>query len=164
MRGGARRRAQARGRGVCALARSPGNPADPRPWSCLQALNPVLGLFGAIPLAIGILGLAPIGVGALAGPVSFLQVVHALWESLRRHPHVARWLARRGSTRAAFVLERRATFAAALAVTFVAGALPCYLALRALGFGFGRFWRALLAGQVVFGWVMTGICALSMGK
>lgn len=128
---------------------------------CLQAMNPVAGLAGAIPLGINVLKLAPAGVGALGGPVSFASIalVHFGWESLRRRERVARWLERRNSQRVARMLDRRGVFAAAVIATTLLGALPCYVSLRYLGFGFSRFWLAILIAQVAFGWAVAGICA-----
>ena len=131
---------------------------------CLQAMNPLMGLVGAIPLGIVVLKLAPVGVGALAGPVSFVQIVllHGLWEWLRRRPRLAAWLDRRRSERVEALLDRRGVFLAAIVATTLIGALPCYITLRYLGFGFGRFWTAILLAQVAFGWAVAGICAASM--
>ena len=126
-------------------------------------MNPFLGLLGAIPLGIGVLKLEPLGVGALAGPASFFQIVlfHGFWEWLRRRPRIALWLDRQRSERVSRLLDRRGIFIAALIATTLIGGLPCYVTLRYLGFGFGRFWTAMLLAQVLFGWAAVGIWAAS---
>jgi hypothetical protein len=127
-------------------------------------MNPIAGLVAAVPLGINVLKLAPVGVGALAGPVSFLSiaVVHTLWEAIRRRPRVEAWLERQRSQRVAAMLDRRSVFVAALVATTVCGALPCYVTFRYLGFGFGRFWLAILIAQTAFGWAVAGLCTAAM--
>src|SRR2546423_7239214 len=91
-----------------------------------QLANPLVGIAGAVPLAIGVLKLPVPGVAAMIVPVNLLQIalMHFVWKSLLARPRIRAWVERRRSPRVEALLDRRGAFVAAVAATFVLGSIP----------------------------------------
>lgn len=128
-----------------------------------QLANPLVGMTGAIPLALGVLKLPLPIVAALIIPVNLAQLalMHWLWTKLLTQPRIAAWIEARRSQRVAGWLDARGAFLAALAATIILGTVPTYISLRFLGAPFGRVAGGVALGCAVFGSAITGLCKVA---
>jgi hypothetical protein len=128
-----------------------------------QLWNPLVGMTGAIPLALGVLKLPTAGVAALVIPANLVQVVllHYFWQWLLRRPRIAAWIEARRSPRVAGWLDARGAFIAAVVATIAVGSLPTYISLRFLGAPFVRIAGGVAIGCAMFGGAVTVACKVA---